>query len=319
MVQSLYTLLYKIIDYAGMFPPANLELEEAFQNFKNYAIGEHSFLLNRFIIPVRQLNNFAVLNQRNELQNISLSYLLTKNDNKREFFVTLKDELKLLQNFEKLFPSFSETTSYIELCCPQEVVVENKQSLRDFVKETISAIANTRNTEYLVFYEFPIVKFDETLFKYFVEYIANENLNGYPAQFKLRAGGTDKQDFPSSETIAKILTTLKEFNVGFKATAGLHHPFKYFDDGLKTKVHGFLNLFCAAALTYVYNFNFKTLFIILEEASKEDFIFSENYFTYKEWKVDSELIKKSREEFAFSYGSCSFTEPVDDLKKLKFL
>ena len=34
MVQSLYTLLYKIIDYAGMFPPANLELEEAFQNFK---------------------------------------------------------------------------------------------------------------------------------------------------------------------------------------------------------------------------------------------------------------------------------------------
>ncbi|MGB9696249.1 MAG: hypothetical protein ACP5P3_03410 [Ignavibacteria bacterium] len=319
MIQSLYTLLYKIIDYAGMFPPANLELTEAFNNFKSYATGEHSWLLNRFIIPVSQLKYFAELYQQSEPKNTSLSYLLSKIDNKREFFLTLEDELKTLQNFERLFSSFSDTPSYFELNCPREVVTENKQSLRDFVRDTTLAIANTRKAAYNVFYELPVVEFEETVFKYFVEYLATENLNGYPTHLKLRAGGTVSEHFPSSDTLAKILITLKEFNVGFKATAGLHHPFRYFDSKIETKVHGFLNLFCAAILTYIYPLDREALFILLEEANRDDFVFSENNINYKDWNVDTYSIEKARKEFAFSYGSCSFTEPVDDLKKLQML
>lgn len=319
MTQSLYTLLYKIIDYAGMFPPASLELAEAFNNFENYTVGEYSWLLNRFIIPVSQLNDFVKLYQQSESKKISLSYLLSKIDNKKEFFLTFENELKVLQNFEKLFPLFSDDSAYFELNCPREVMAESKQSLKKFVEDTIRAIANTRNTPYNVFYEFPVIEFDETIFKYFVEYLATENLNGYPAYFKLRAGGTLREHFPSSETIAKILLTLKEFGVGFKATAGLHHPFKYFDSKLETKVHGFLNLFCSSVLVYNYPLDFYALYILLEEASREDFIFSENSINYKDLEINTDLIAKARKEFAFSYGSCSFTEPVDDLKKLQML
>lgn len=319
MVKPLYTLLYRIIDYAGMFPPANLELTKAFDNFKDYVAGEHSWLLNRFIIPVTQLNDFAELYRQNEYKNIFFSYLLSKIDNKREFFLTLEDELKAIQNFEKLFPSPSNGSLYFELTCPREIVDGNKQSLRDFVKNTTRAIANTRNTTYKVFYELPVVKFDETMFRYFIEYLAIENLNGYPTHFKLRAGGTRKEHFPSSETVAKVLLALKEFGVGFKATAGLHHPFKYFDSKLETKVHGFLNLFSAAALVYIYPLDFESLFILLDEANEKNFVFSESEINYRNWEIGLAEIEKVRKEFAFSYGSCSFIEPVDDLKKLQLL
>lgn len=318
MVQSLYTLLYKIIDYAGMFPPASLELTEAFSNFINYTTDEHSWLLNRFIIPISKLGHLAEIYVRDKAENIPLSYLVTKIDSRREFILTLKNELRILQDFEKQFPE-SYDISYFELYCPQEVVIEGKQFLKEFVRDTTHIIANTRNTGYKVFYELPVIEFDETTFKYFIEYLATENLNGYSTAFKLRAGGTIKEQFPSSETISKIFLILKEFNVGFKATAGLHHPFRYFDSNLETKVHGFLNLFSAAVLNYLYTLEFEDLFSLLEDAEKKDFVFSDNYIAYKNWEIDSDSISKARREFAFSYGSCSFKEPVDDLKTFQLL
>ncbi|HEY7854910.1 MAG TPA: hypothetical protein VIC32_00580 [Terriglobales bacterium] len=44
-------LLSGAIDYAGMFPPAQLPLERAAANYTRYAAGENRWALGRFVVP----------------------------------------------------------------------------------------------------------------------------------------------------------------------------------------------------------------------------------------------------------------------------
>ena len=53
---SLRALLSQVIDYAGMFPPASLELKAAVQNYASYRAGEHAWMLGRFVVPAAGLD-----------------------------------------------------------------------------------------------------------------------------------------------------------------------------------------------------------------------------------------------------------------------
>jgi hypothetical protein len=56
MTEALRTLLNGSIDYAGLFPPASLEMAEAARNYEAYRSGPHSWALGRFILPSARLN-----------------------------------------------------------------------------------------------------------------------------------------------------------------------------------------------------------------------------------------------------------------------
>jgi hypothetical protein len=55
MSPSLRELLNGIIDYAGLFPPANLPLDEAVRNYARYRTEPESWMLARFVCPARRL------------------------------------------------------------------------------------------------------------------------------------------------------------------------------------------------------------------------------------------------------------------------
>src|SRR5262249_34701273 len=55
MTASLRALLAGAIDYAGLFPPAQLPLEEAFANYLEYRRSPESWMLGRFVIPAARL------------------------------------------------------------------------------------------------------------------------------------------------------------------------------------------------------------------------------------------------------------------------
>src|SRR5271168_4777730 len=52
---ALRALLSGLIDYAGMFPPAKLSLEEAAHNFLQYARGPQAWMLGKFVVPAAQV------------------------------------------------------------------------------------------------------------------------------------------------------------------------------------------------------------------------------------------------------------------------
>lgn len=104
---------------------------------------------------------------------------------------------------------------------------------------------------------------------------------------KLRCGGAS---IPSIEQVALVIASCREAGVPFKATAGLHHPIRRGDE------HGFLNLLAAASAPAGR----------LEEVLAE------------EDPAALEIDASSRDLFT-GFGSCSWREPVDELRALGLL
>ncbi len=55
MTASLRALLTGIIDYAGLFPPAKLPLDEAICNYARYRTEPEAWMLGRFVCPASRL------------------------------------------------------------------------------------------------------------------------------------------------------------------------------------------------------------------------------------------------------------------------
>ncbi len=104
---------------------------------------------------------------------------------------------------------------------------------------------------------------------------------------KLRCGGTVT---PSVEQVALVVAACREAGVPFKATAGLHHAAR------RGGEHGFLNILAATAAPV------GRLEAVLAE---ED-------------AAALELDGADRTVFT-SFGSCSWREPVEDLRELGLL
>ncbi|MGH9659784.1 MAG: hypothetical protein ACRD96_14640, partial [Bryobacteraceae bacterium] len=55
------TLLGGVIDYAGMFPPAALDLDTAQANYERYRRGPQGWLLGRFVVRVADLERAGAI------------------------------------------------------------------------------------------------------------------------------------------------------------------------------------------------------------------------------------------------------------------
>ena len=57
-MKTIRFLFENLIDYAGLFPPAELTMAEAARNYAAYRQSEHSWILGKFIVPVSRLDEF---------------------------------------------------------------------------------------------------------------------------------------------------------------------------------------------------------------------------------------------------------------------
>jgi hypothetical protein len=149
-------------------------------------------------------------------------------------------------------------------------------------------------------------------------------LAGSDAAAKIRTGGVTPDAIPSIGAIADFLTIAAAADVPFKATAGLHHPIRaehpltYEPQCPRAVMHGFLNLFLAAALARQRR-KPAEIVDLLTETSPKSLEFGNNGIRWRDILVSIENLDETRDMFALSYGSCSFEEPVEDLKRLGML
>jgi hypothetical protein len=112
--------------------------------------------------------------------------------------------------------------------------------------------------------------------------------------------------------------------VAFKATAGLHHPlrsvhrFTYQPESASGIMHGFVNLFLAAAFLRTGMEN-EIATQLLEEQSAEAVHFDLDGAAWRQHRLSHQELAAARQDFAISFGSCSFMEPIDDLRSLHLL
>jgi hypothetical protein len=83
-------------------------------------------------------------------------------------------------------------------------------------------------------------------------------------------------------------------------------------------MHGFLNLFLCAAFMYD-GMGREEAEALLAEGDGAAFRFDESGVEWKGRRVANDGIAAARRGFAVSFGSCSFEEPLGDLRKLGLL
>ena len=138
---------------------------------------------------------------------------------------------------------------------------------------------------------------------------------------KIRTGGVTADAIPRSDLLASLLFRAANLRLPFKATAGLHHPVRneypltYAADSPKAVMHGFLNFFVAASFAW-FGLDQIDLAGILNEEDVRAFQFLSGELRYRDLKIETGRIRSARREFAHSFGSCSFVEPVAGLREL---
>jgi hypothetical protein len=120
---------------------------------------------------------------------------------------------------------------------------------------------------------------------------------GYRA--KIRCGGATVPTIPE---LAGFIRACREAGIVFKATAGLHHAVSGPDE------HGFLNLLAAC------------VFGDEEDAlAADDFELSAERFAWRGREAGPDELAGVRRGLFAGFGSCSFSEPVEELRALGVL
>lgn len=144
------------------------------------------------------------------------------------------------------------------------------------------------------------------------------------ARAKVRTGGVVPEAIPTTRDLARFVAACAAEGVAFKATAGLHHPIRaeraltYAPDSPRAVMHGFLNVFAAAAFARAQA-SPAGLEAVLTEEDPNAFRLDDEVLAWRHLRVSTDAIAAARKGFATSFGSCSFGEPVADLEALGIL
>jgi hypothetical protein len=295
-------LLRDLIDYAGLFPPASLDMAAAVANYEAYLGSEWNWILGRFIVPVARLSEFetAFSSLPAAIAGIGprswrLSVLLSGDP---------VADVPRIREFNLRMAGAS---------CARSAAVESVEVKITGVAEVVR-LAGVIPTEFEAYFEFPLSGCGD--------FIAAVAACGRRA--KIRTGGETADKFPAAESAVEFIRLCGAANVAFKATAGLHHPLRsvhrltYQPGSPSGMMHGFLNVFLAAALLRA-GMKSELAVHLLEEQSPEAFHFDEDGISWREHRLSRDEIAAARQGFAASFGSCSFTEPIDDLRSLHWL
>lgn len=301
MNKPLRFLLENLIDYAGLFPPAELTMAEAVKNYAAYRQSEHAWMLGKFIVPAARLEEFE-----------QAAAELWPRDSEADFWklsalggANLNDDLAQINRFSRRRTA-GETAAVVMID-----TIEFKVSTVAEIETAMQTMPPTLTC----FIEIPINDNPTELIK---------TIGEHGAFAKVRTGGVTVDAFPSSQNLACFIATCAEEDVGFKATAGLHHPLRsvnrltYQPDSDSAMMHGFLNVFLAAAFAQ-NGLNAEQLAGMLEETSLEAFRFEEGCVYWRDEMLVVGHIRNARHLFSIAFGSCSFTEPVEDLQRLQLL
>jgi hypothetical protein len=252
--RSLRALLANLIDYAGLYPPAALSMQDAVRNYAAYREGEHAWMLGRFVVPAERVGEVP-----------------------EDFPITV-----------------------VGRPAERGDVFEIKASTPEAIESIASELAGA-------------VVYIETTDLSLIPAIAPHGLRA-----KIRTGGVTADAFPNVSAIAAFMRACRDAGVAFKATAGLHHPMRcvkpltYEPNAPTGQMHGFLNVFMAAALLDHAE-------QVLAENDPAAFSFDDDAASWRGHRVSVADLLSMRRDFAHSFGSCSFEEPIADLQSIKLL
>ncbi len=295
-MSAIRTLLAKSIDYAGLFPPAELDMGTALENYARYSGGTASWALGRFIVPVRRLAELEVELSRIPRRPGGRSWRLAA-----LLGTDARPDLKSLDAFNRRYTNRGVTIDTVELKATSE--------------QGVGEIARLVPSSLQTYIEIPIGRDPGNL-------IAAIGHGGRRA--KVRTGGVTQDAFPQTADLVRFLRATTRLAVPFKATAGLHHPLRdtyrltYAENSASGSMFGFLNLMLAVAFIRS-GMEEAEVARVLEEGEAGAFQADESGMSWRNHRLDLKALSDARRLGMIAFGSCSFTEPIADLESLHLL
>ena len=335
MKESLRAFMKGLIDYAGLFPPAKLPLDEAIDDYIIHLKGENSWMLGRFIIPVSKLNELdQFVSLFDKIGPLELAVLGSGGNSNDEYLSEIGNDMAKISDYRNRHSGKVRIEVY-------ECKLPSNSPSKKTMKKATDLLNQNKLSHYHEFPELPDVginystdedesSWDEEILPV-VSMIAE--LEG--AGIKLRCGGIVKEAFPTVEQIAAMIQTCALIGIPMKCTAGLHHPIRHFAEEYDAYMHGFINTFGAGVFTSNFpnpensqeRFRMFTLLShLIGDQAADNFDFGDEGMIWKVgddrdsiFEFDNASINNCRGKNMISYGSCSFQEPIDDLKQLGWM
>lgn len=284
-----------LFDYAGLFPPAGLPLDEVCERYAAYRAGGHAWMLGRLIVPAERLPDAEHEARRRGASTADpwpLSVLVGPAVRSAAF---VGDVLERHRQ-------------------PSHVAVVAVEAVADTTGEVVQTAA----------------LWPDTLERY-VEIPAEQDPAPLMAQMaaagllaKVRAGGVTAGRFPSAAHLARFLLRARQAGVALKATAGLHHAVRgeyrlaYEPDSDSGTMHGFVNLVLAATLLAAGRIDEALAEACLDDDRPDVFKVSGRAGSWLNAVVTYSEIAHARRSLLRGVGTCSFDEPVAEIEALDF-
>lgn len=294
--RSLRALLHGLIDYAGLFPPARLDMQAAVASYAQYRDGGRAWMLGRFVVPSSRLEEFEG----------AAAALLPKVRDTDPWAIALLGE-DPVHDAEQIF-AFNErharTAAGRAVIDTLEVKARSVDELEQRVRAAPPGVAT--------YVEIPIAEDPTDLLA---------ALGNLEARAKIRTGGITAEAIPLVRDVARFIRGASDQGVPFKATAGLHHPLRgdfaltYEPGSAIGTMYGFINVF-AAALFADAGLELTGIEQLLMENDPSRLHFDERGVAWGGHHAALEDVERVRARVAISFGSCSFTEPADELEIL---
>lgn len=279
-----------IVDYAGLFPPAALPMAAAVANHAQYRHAPDAWLLGRFVVPVARLDEW-----RDAMR------ALPDDDARRDW------RLSALAGADPV--ADCATVAAVDAEAPWGATIDVLEA-KATSPDAIAALAAARPAGVTVYVELPHADDPGAL----VAALAAHGLRA-----KLRTGGTTAEAFPSAAEIVRFLRRCHEHGVAAKATAGLHHPLRgryrltYADDAAQAPMFGWVNVVAAAAVI-ADGGDDATATRVLACDDPSRLAIDADAVTLDGVVVPTATLAAVRAGRMIAFGSCSFREPVDEVR-----
>ena len=303
-MSTIQGLMAGIVDYAGLFPPANLEMTPMVRNYAEYRDVPEREMLARIIVPVSRFTEFQEAaadlltpvppaeGDEIEPDPWAISALVAGADNPE----ALARDIEAIHAFNDEHTSEGNGAAIVDTI-----------ELRATDGGEIDGVLEDLDDELYPYFELnPAADIRGAL----------TALVGLDAGAKIRTGGITAEEHPSATVVAEFIVACQIAQVPFKATAGLHHPITHFATSVNATQLGFINVFLGACLLHAGRIKSGQLVELLSEEDAAAFNFGNDAAGWKGHSATLDEIETARWRFAHSFGSCSFAEPLDELRKL---
>lgn len=298
--------LASLIDYAGLFPPAQLPMGSSVSEYIEARASVQAWMLGRFIVPASRIDELlGVLGERE----IAVSVIVDAGNDARTWLSNVQNALTKLAQLRG-----NETRVRMEaLEIPLPTLLRSRETYDASIGQFAAVAQQIGMRDLEAFVEVPHDARWEAQLPGALAALARHRFGG-----KIRCGGVVADAVPVPHEVATFIALANEERVPFKATAGLHHPVRHYNEAAGFTMHGFLNLLAAAALARG-GASTELLSEVIASEDPAQFQFQALGFAFGDERASIDDIESMRRDLFVGYGSCSFSEPIEDLQHLGLL